>query len=43
MDRGVICSQDRALDLRARNGRLVERAPDDIVDLVLDCLRDLVE
>ena len=39
----VLCSQVRALDLRARNGRRVERAPNYIVDLVLDCLRDIVE
>ena len=39
----VICSQVRALDLRARNGQRIESAPDYIVDLVLDCLRDIIE
>ena len=39
----VLCSQVRALDLRVRNGRHIERAPDYIVELVLDCLRDIVE
>ena len=39
----VLCSQVRALDLRARNGRRIESAPDYIVELVLDCLRDIVE
>ena len=39
----VLCSQLRALDLRARNGKRIERAPDFIVDLVLDCLRDIIE
>ena len=39
----VLCSQVRALDLRVRNGRRIEAAPDYIVELVLDCLRDIVE
>ena len=39
----VLCSQVRALDLRARNAKRIERAPDYIVDLVLDCLRDIIE
>lgn len=39
----VLCSQVRALDLKARNGRRLETAPDYIVDLVLDCLRDILE
>ena len=39
----VLCSQVRGLDLKARNGHRVERAPDYIVDLVLDCLRDIIE
>ena len=39
----VLCSQVRALDLRARGGRRVEQAPEFVVDMVLDCLRDLVE
>ena len=36
-------SQVRALGLRTRNGKLIERAPGYIVDLVLDCLRDILE
>ena len=39
----VLCSQVRALDLRARNGRRIEQAPEYIVDLVLDCLHDIIE
>ena len=39
----VMCAQVRALDLRTRNGRRIERAPDYIVELVLDCLRDMVD
>ena len=39
----VLCSQVRALDLRARGGRRVEQAPEFVVDMVLDVLRDLVE
>jgi mRNA interferase ChpB len=31
----VLCHQVRAVDLRARNGRFVEKAPDFIVDEVL--------
>ena len=39
----VLCAQVRALDINARHGRRTERAPDYIIDLVLDCLRDIVE
>lgn len=39
----VLCSQVRALDVRARNGRKLESAPAYVVDLVLDCLRDILE
>ena len=39
----ALCSQMRALDLRARNAKRVELAPVYIVDLVLDCLRDILE
>ena len=39
----VLCSQLRALDLKARNGRRFETAPDFIVGPVLDCLRDILE
>ena len=39
----VLCSQVRALDLKVRNGRRIERAPEDIIDQVLDCLRDIFE
>jgi mRNA-degrading endonuclease toxin of MazEF toxin-antitoxin module len=39
----VLCSQIRAIDIRARNGRKLEAAPDFIVDEVLDCLRDILE
>ena len=39
----ILCSQIRALDLKARNGQRVESAPDYLVDLMLDCLRDIIE
>ena len=39
----VLCSQVLALDLRARGWRRVEQAPEFVVDMVLDVLRDLVE
>jgi mRNA interferase ChpB len=39
----VLCAQVRVLDLRARNGRLIEAVPDFIIGPVLDCLRDLLE
>lgn len=38
----VLCSQLRALDLKVRNGRQIEAAPDFIVGPVLDCLRDIL-
>ncbi len=38
----VLCVQIRVLDVRARNGRLLETAPAYIVDQVLDCLRDIL-
>ena len=39
----VLCSQVRALDMRARMGQRIEHAPAHIVDLVLDCIRDIIE
>lgn len=39
----VVCSQVRALDLKARGARLLEAAPDYIVTQVMDCLRDILE
>lgn len=39
----VLCSQVRALDLKARNGRRLEAVPGYVMDLVLDCLRDILE
>ena len=39
----VLCAQIRALDLKARNGKRVETAPDFVVNEVLDCLRDVLE
>jgi mRNA-degrading endonuclease toxin of MazEF toxin-antitoxin module len=39
----VLCNQPRALDLQARGGRFVEKAPDFIMDEVLAKLATLVE
>jgi mRNA-degrading endonuclease toxin of MazEF toxin-antitoxin module len=39
----VLCSQIRALDIKARGGRFVEHAPDPIVQEVLDCLHDIID
>ena len=39
----VLCGQIRTLDLRARRARLIESAPDYIMDDVLGCLQDLFE
>lgn len=39
----VLCSGIRALDLRARKARRVEKAPDKIVAEVMDCVRDILE
>ena len=41
--RGVVrCDQPRVLDLRARNGRLLETAPTDTTDEVLARLRAIL-
>jgi mRNA-degrading endonuclease toxin of MazEF toxin-antitoxin module len=39
----VLCSQPRVLDLQARGGRFVEKAPDFIMDEVLARLATLIE
>jgi len=39
----VLCNQPRVLDLQARGGRFVERAPDFIIDDVLAKLATLIE
>ncbi len=39
----VLCSQPRTLDIRARRGKRVERAPDSIIDEVLAALQDILE
>jgi len=39
----ILCSQVRALDLKARNGRFAERAPEFIVEDVLARVRTLLE
>jgi mRNA-degrading endonuclease toxin of MazEF toxin-antitoxin module len=39
----VLCNQPRALDLKARGGRFVERVPDFIMDEVLARLATLIE
>jgi mRNA-degrading endonuclease toxin of MazEF toxin-antitoxin module len=38
-----LCNQARVLDLQARNGRFVERAPEFILDEVLAKLSTLIE
>lgn len=39
----VLCSQVRAVDIKAWGGRRIESVPDYIVDEVLGCLQDLLE
>ncbi len=39
----VICSQPRTLDISARRGKRIERAPDSVVDEVLAALQDILE
>lgn len=39
----VLCNQPRVLDLQARGGRFVEKAPDFIMDEVLGKLATLIE
>ncbi len=39
----VLCSQIRAIDIKAHNGRRIERAPDLIINEVIDVLMDLLE
>ncbi len=39
----VLCSQVRVLDISARGGRWIERAPDAIVQEVLECLHDILD
>jgi mRNA interferase ChpB len=39
----VLCSQIRALDIKDRRGKRLERAPDAIIDEVVAVLQDLME
>ena len=39
----VLCNQPRTLDISARRGKRIERAPDNIVDEVLAALQDIFE
>jgi mRNA interferase ChpB len=39
----VLCSQIRALGIKERRGKRIERAPDLIVDEVLAALQDILE
>ena len=39
----VLCNQLRVLDVKARNGRRIERAPDAVIDEVMAVLQDLLE
>lgn len=39
----VLCGGIRSLDIKARKGRFVEKAPDPIITEVMDCIRDILE
>ncbi len=39
----VLCNQPRPLDISARRGKRIERAPDIVVDEVLAALQDILE
>ena len=39
----VLCNQPRTLDISARRGKRIERAPDGIIDDVLAALQDILE
>jgi mRNA interferase ChpB len=39
----VLCNQPRILDISARRGKRIERAPDNVIDEVLAALQDLLE
>jgi mRNA interferase ChpB len=38
----ILCSQLRAVDIKARHGRRIERAPDEVVAEVMATLQDLL-
>jgi mRNA interferase ChpB len=39
----VLCSQVRAVDIKDRKGKRIERAPDDVIDEVIAALHDLID
>ncbi len=39
----VLCNQPRTLDISARRGKRIERAPDSVIDEVLAALQDILE
>ena len=39
----VLCNQIRTVDLKVRGGKRIEKAPEPIVDAVLDVVRDILE
>lgn len=39
----ILCEQVKALDIGARNGAFIEKAPDEIVGEVLDILRSMLD
>ena len=39
----VLCNQPRALDISARRGKRIERAPHNVIDEVLAALQDILE
>jgi mRNA interferase MazF len=39
----ILCDQARTLDVSIRNGSFVEKAPDDIIDEVVDMIQGFIE
>lgn len=42
-DGAILCHQIRTLDVKARGGKRVERAPDAVIEDVLNAIRDIFE
>ena len=39
----VLCNQPRTLDISARRGKRINRAPDSVIDQILAALQDILE
>ena len=39
----ILCDQARTLDVYARNASFVEKAPDDVIDEVVDMIKSFIE